>query len=69
MVLKAKKTGGHSDKTNLIKELTKEKPARFNAHIPADLYKNIKLKSVKEGRTISEITIELWTEYLSKNKE
>lgn len=39
---------------------------RLNAVVDADLYRRIKLKSASEGRSISDITRDLWSEYLSK---
>ena len=45
---------------------TTEKKKRLNAEIEESLYKRIKMKSVEEGRSISDITRDLWSEYLSK---
>ncbi|WP_226584242.1 hypothetical protein [Acuticoccus sediminis] len=38
---------------------------RLNAEVEAVLYKRIKSQAVAEERTISEITRQLWIEYLS----
>ncbi len=40
---------------------------RLNAEVEAVLYKRIKSQAVAEERTISEITRQLWIEYLSNN--
>ena len=48
-----------------VTETTKKKK-RLNAEIEESLYKRIKMKSVEEGRAISDITRDLWSEYLSK---
>jgi len=45
---------------------TTEKKKRLNAEIEESPYKRIKMKSVEEGRSISDITRDLWSEYLSK---
>lgn len=39
---------------------------RLNVNMPDDLYRKIKLRCAEEGRDISEITRDLWIEYLSK---
>ncbi|MEM9716012.1 MAG: hypothetical protein AAF826_05790 [Pseudomonadota bacterium] len=44
-----------------------EKKRRLNADVEDSLYRQIKVRAAEEGRTISEITRELWLEYLSKN--
>ncbi len=52
----------------LLKEVTdtNEKKRRLNTDIEENLYKKIKIKAIEEGRSISEITRQLWFEYLSK---
>lgn len=52
----------------LLKEVTdtSEKKRRLNTDIEDSLYKRIKIQAVEEGRSISEITRQLWVEYLSK---
>ena len=45
---------------------TTEKKKRLNAEIEESLYRRIKMKAVEEGRSISDITRDLWSEYLSK---
>lgn len=52
----------------LLKDVTdtSEKKRRLNTDIEDSLYKQIKIKAIEEGRSISEITRQLWVEYLSK---
>lgn len=41
-----------------------EKKRRLNAEIEDSLYRRIKIRAAEENRTISEITRELWLEFL-----
>ncbi|MAM39066.1 MAG: hypothetical protein CL949_11335 [Erythrobacter sp.] len=41
-----------------------EKKRRLNAEIEDSLYRRIKIRAAEENRTISEITRELWVEFL-----
>lgn len=41
-----------------------EKKRRLNAEIEDSLYRRIKIRAAEENRTISEITRELWIEFL-----
>lgn len=41
-----------------------EKKRRLNAEIEESLYRRIKIRAAEENRTISEITRELWLEFL-----
>ena len=43
-----------------------ETAKRLNAEIEETLYRKIKMRAVEEGRSISDITRDLWSEYLSK---
>jgi len=43
------------------------KKKRLNADVDAALYKRIRLQALEEDRTVSDITRELWIEYLSKH--
>ncbi|KAA8605139.1 hypothetical protein AL036_20505 [Salipiger aestuarii] len=45
---------------------TTEKKRRLNAEIEDSLYRQIKARAVEEGRSMSDITRQLWIEYLSK---
>ena len=40
---------------------------RLNTDVEANLYRRIKKQAVLEERSISDITRQLWIEYLSKN--
>ncbi|MBI1302076.1 MAG: hypothetical protein GC137_10565 [Alphaproteobacteria bacterium] len=55
-------------KEKLLKDvLDAEEPTkRLNADINATLYKKIKTQCVIEDRSISDITRQLWIEYLEK---
>ena len=70
MALSAKRPSrGDEARQRILKEVTgtaPEKKKRLNAEIEESLYKRIKMKSVEEGRSISDITRDLWSEYLSK---
>lgn len=64
----SKTTKEKTQKEKILSDVTDstEKKKRLNTDIEESLYKKIKIKSVEEGRSISEITRELWIEYLSK---
>jgi hypothetical protein len=69
MALTAKRPSrGDEIRTKLMQDVTEsnEKKRRLNADIEDALYKRIKIRAAEEGRTISDITRELWIEYLSK---
>lgn len=70
MGLSAKRPSrGDEARQRILQEVTEtatEKKKRLNAEIEESLYKRIKMKSVEDGRTISDITRDLWSEYLSK---
>ncbi len=69
MALSAKRPSrGDEARKRILHEVTEstEKKKRLNAEIEESLYKRIKMKAVEEGRSISDITRDLWSEYLSK---
>jgi len=69
MALSAKRPSrGDEARQRILHEVTEttEKKKRLNAEIEENLYKRIKMKSVEDGRSISDITRDLWSEYLSK---
>ncbi len=69
MALSAKRPSrGDEARQRILHEVaeTTEKKKRLNAEIEENLYKRIKMKSDEEGRSISDITRDLWSEYLSK---
>lgn len=58
-----------SEKTRLLDEVreTAAPTRRLNIDVEAALYRRMKTQAVKEDRTLSDITRQLWQEYLSKN--
>lgn len=58
-----------SIKDQLLHEVqdTQESKKRLNTDVDASLYRRMKSQALREERTISDITRQLWTEYLSKN--
>jgi len=69
MALSAKRPSrGDEVRKRILHEVMEatEKKKRLNAEIEESLYRRIKMKAVEEGRSISDITRELWSEYLSK---
>lgn len=69
MALSAKRPSrGDEARQRILHEVTEtnEKTKRLNAEIGETLHRKIKMKAVEEGRSISEITRDLWAEYLSK---
>lgn len=68
MALTVKRPKRDDNKNKLMQDVTEisENKKRLNAIIGESLYKQIKLRSVEEGRTISDITRDLWSAYLSK---
>ena len=69
MALSAKRPSrADTTKEKLMRDVrdTSERKKRLNAEIEASLYQQIKLKAAEEGRNISDITRQLWIEYLSK---
>jgi hypothetical protein len=67
MALSAKRPSKVKDQ--LLDEVrnTNESKKRLNAEVDASLYRRIKARAVTEDRTISDITRQLWVEYLSNN--
>lgn len=68
MLSKNRPTKATKTREKLLKEVTdtSEKRRRLNTDIEDSLYKKIKIQAIEEGRSISEITRQLWVEYLSK---
>ena len=69
MALSAKRPSrGDEARKRILHEVTEtvEKKKRLNADIDETLYRKIKMRAVEEGRSISDITRDLWSEYLSK---
>lgn len=59
---------GDETRKRLMQDVTDatEKKHRLNADIEEQLYRRIKTRAAEEGRTVSQITRDLWLEYLSK---
>lgn len=55
-------------KDRLLKEVqnVNQPKKRLNTEVDAELYRQIKARAVAEDRSISDITRQLWIEYLSK---
>ncbi len=70
MSLSAKRPS-KSIKSELLKDVqdTTEPKKRLNTEIEAGLYRRIKSRAVLEDRSISDITRELWIDYLNANDE
>jgi methionine aminopeptidase len=69
MALSAKRPSrGDDARKRILHEITEttEKKKRLNADIEETLYRKIKMRAVEEGRSISDITRDLWSEYLSE---
>lgn len=69
MALSAKRPSrGDDARKRILHEITEttEKKKRLNAEIEETLYRKIKMRAVEEGRSISDITRDLWAEYLSE---
>ena len=69
MALSAKRPSkGDETRKRIMQDVTgmTEKRRRLNADVEDSLYRRIKLRAAEEDRSISEITRDLWTEYLSK---
>ena len=69
MALSAKRPSrGDDARKRILHEITEtsEKKKRLNAEIEETLYRKIKMRAVEEGRSISDITRDLWSKYLSE---
>jgi hypothetical protein len=69
MALSAKRPSkGEEVRKKILEDVvdSSEKQCRLNASIDETMYKKIKVRAAEEGRTISDITKELWRVYLSK---
>lgn len=52
--------------TEPMPEPIKAKTKRFNADLPEELHRAIKARAATEGVALNELTIKLFSEYLSK---
>jgi hypothetical protein len=65
MSLSAKRPSRLKDRLLQEVQETEQPKKRLNADVEVSLYRRIKARAVDEDRTISEITRQLWIEYLS----
>ena len=69
-MLKAKqKTRERQDKTAALKELSKDSTKRLNADVPIELHRKLKILATKQDKTVTDLLIEIVTEYLSKHSK
>lgn len=64
-------TKGEEIRSQIMQDITdtkKETSKRLNVEIDMDLYRQIKIQAAEEGRTIAEITNEIWTNYIQMSK-
>ena len=67
MALKAKSTRRESEsKEQAIAEVGKEETVRFNALVPTSLHRQVKVKATQEGKSMTEVVIDLLEQYLNK---
>ncbi|MGR3436917.1 MAG: hypothetical protein ACU0CO_18845 [Shimia sp.] len=69
MALSSKRPSRRDEtRSKLMRDVTEtiERKRRLNAEIEDGLYRRIKARAAEDGRTISDITRELWIEYLSR---
>ena len=69
-MLKAKqKTRERQDKTAALKELSKDSTKRLNADVPITLHRKLKILATKQDKTVTDLLIEIVSEYLSKHSK
>lgn len=69
MALSARRPSrGDEARRRIMDEVTEAsgRRRRLNAEIDEGTYRRIKMRAAEEGRSISDITRDLWLEYLSK---
>lgn len=59
---------GETDRQQLVQGMADDSAPmrRLSIEIEDSLHRRIKIRSAEEGRTVSEITRQLWIEYLCK---
>ena len=68
MALKLKTSSRHSiGKVEAMKEVNKIKSKRLNANIQEDVYLKLKIKAMKENKTINELVLSWVDSYLAKD--
>jgi hypothetical protein len=68
MVLKTQRPSQREQKKQELLDDVRDRPKnkRLNVELEPDLFRRIKAHAAMQGRTITDITKELWIEYLSK---
>lgn len=69
MVLKANRPSkGDETRKKIMQDITNtsEPKRRLNVDVEDSLYRRIKVRAAEEGKTITEITRNLWVEYMRK---
>lgn len=69
MVLKANRPSkGDEARRKIMEDITdiSEPKRRLNVDVEDSLYRRIKVRVAEEGKTITEVTRDLWIDYLSK---
>ena len=57
------------DRDVVLKEAMKEETVRLNAEIPQNLHRKIKIHSVMQGTSITNIVISALKDYMNKNSK
>lgn len=66
-VLGAKKTRRTTKaKDDAMALLTCSDKARFNANVPADLYKQVKIKAIDDGVTLNDLAVRWMNAYINE---
>ncbi len=56
-----------SGKSEALKEVSKEKNARFNANVPESLYAKVKIKAARENVRLNDLAIRWMTEWVEED--
>lgn len=67
MTLTTKRPSREATRDRLVEDVRGGgKRHRINVDVEDALYKQLKIRAVEEGRTLADITRDLWSKYLSK---
>lgn len=67
MTLTTKRPSREATRDRLVADVREGgKRHRINVDVEDALYKQLKIRAVEEGRTLADITRDLWSKYLSK---
>ena len=67
MTLTTKRPSREATRDRLVEDVREGgKRHRINIDVEDALYKQLKIRAVEEGRTVADITRNLWSKYLSK---